>query len=122
MIASIETYTTGPAELYTISIKCNIQFYYPYQILRSPRKHLHLKSHCKKYSIPTPNTPTPQGRPEVQLLTESHVALIWETVAVCQSVKPANVVPCYAYNEKQELFDLGDLVGTNYHVPISNST
>ena len=62
-----------------------------------------------------------QGRPEVQLLKDSHVVLVWETLAACRNVEPTKAVPCYAYNEQKQLFDLGDLVGINYHIPIVNS-
>ncbi|KAL5265715.1 hypothetical protein ACHWQZ_G006428 [Mnemiopsis leidyi] len=62
------------------------------------------------------------GRPEVQLLKDSHVVLIWETLAACRNVQTADTVPCYAYNQQRELIDLGDLAGNNYHIPIANSS
>ena len=57
----------------------------------------------------------------MQLLKDSHVVLIWETLAACRNIQATNTVPCYAYNEQRELIDLGDLVGTNYKIPIVNS-
>lgn len=55
------------------------------------------------------------------MLDTSHVVLVWETVAACRNVRVSSIVPCYAYDSQRQLFDLGDLVGINYHIPITNS-